>query len=80
METRDEWPREFTIKFKFPSDRDGEEQAIRMLLSDKAFGLIWDLQQKCRNILKYEPEVTGKCVAEDIMQTIDDSGLMEYYN
>ena len=63
------------------------DKAKRLLETDNAFGLLWDLDQHCRNIIKYESTCGSRKgdkarnkALEEIRDIINDSHLLDLYN
>jgi hypothetical protein len=57
-----------------------EEKLKRIVHSDDAFSLIWDIDSKIRNHLKYGSEENDVETLEGIREMICESKLMEYWS
>lgn len=58
---------------------DEEVRAKRMINSDDAFSLLWDIDSYCRGLLKYSDEQICEKHLEEIRSMIGESNLMELY-
>ena len=76
------------IDFKFTStDRhENEQRAIRLLKVDRAYSVLWDIDQELRSLIKYKYDNEDSWETEEIIKDLEDlrdrlynSGLMEAY-
>lgn len=62
-----------------------QDEILRAAAADDAFALIYDIDQRCRAILKYgwdekkKPEKVLEETLEELREMIFNSRLMEYY-
>lgn len=66
-----------TFDFSDPEDRDNLK---RVVFTDDAFGLLWDIAQDIRAFNKYGGEKTAQAKLDEINDAIHESGLLDMYN
>ena len=66
-----------TFNFSDPEDRDTLK---RVVFTDDAFGLLWDIAQDIREFNNYGGEKTAQEKLDEISDAIHESKLLDLYN
>lgn len=61
------------------NDMHSENKLKRLVNTDEAFDLIWDIDNKIRNHLKYGDEKNDVSILEEIRGDIAESNLNKYW-
>ena len=65
---------------KITIEENDKDEAERILSYSKSLSLIWDIDQRCREICKYgEPSKETEKILEEIRNMIAESNLMEIW-
>jgi hypothetical protein len=60
-------------------ENEEQDKAKRLLYCDDAFSLIWNIDQLCRNDLKYGSKKTKDEILEEIRNEINETNLLELF-
>ena len=60
-------------------EEDNIDMAQRLTQCDNAFGLLWDIDMKCRDYQKYGTKKTKLEILAEIRELIQESHLMDLY-
>lgn len=64
---------------KITIEEEDKIKAKRLVSCDDAFGLLWDIDQHCRGILKYDEKKTRDEALEEIREMIYESSLLDLW-
>ena len=64
---------------KLTIEEEDIEKAERLLRTDEAFSLLWDIDKKLRGYLKYGTEKTAEEIMEEIREMINEDLILNLY-